>query len=467
MSAIKRVREIRLTRTALAHSKTRTSWAAALPVAADGSSKIPQTGIMDEVPRTAALPLRAARGRPVLAGPRHPQAHPARRGHLVRGRPAGARALPRRDGRAGVRDRAARPTAVARALQYSTTEGDPQLRALLAQRLDRPGPGRRSADEILVTTGSQQALGLVASVLLDPGDVVLVENPSYLAALQSFGFAGARMVPAPVRRARPRPRGAARRSSPSTRRSSSTSCRRSRTRPAARCRPSAARGSRRSPPSTGSGSSRTTRTASCATTASRSRRSRRTPAPRDRTVTVSSLSKVLAPGLRIGFLRAPEPLLGPLTVAKQAADLHTSTVDQHAARICLQTGDLDDHIALICAEYRRRRDALLGGLADALPEGSTLNHPDGGMFVWARLPEGWDASELLRRGAAPRRRVRPRRAVLRDRPRPAHAAPVVHDAPPRGDRRGARSGCARAAAARMTERATSRSARTRSASASC
>ena len=66
--------------------------------------------------------------------------------------------------------------------------------------------------------------------------------------------------------------------------------------------------------------------------------------------------------MRIGFLRAPEALLGPLTVAKQAADLHTSTVDQHAARLCLQTGELDEHIDRICAEYRRRRDALLGGL---------------------------------------------------------------------------------------------------------
>ncbi len=105
---------------------------------------------------------------------------------------------------------------------------------------------------------------------------------------------------------------------------------------------------------------------------------------------------MLAPGLRIGFLRAPEALLGPLTVAKQAADLHTSTVDQHAARISLQTGELDHHIDDICAEYRRRRDALLGGLQRALPEGSTFNHPDGGMFVWARLPEGWDATALLR-----------------------------------------------------------------------
>jgi DNA-binding transcriptional MocR family regulator len=290
------------------------------------------------------------------------------------------------------------PTVVARALQYSTTEGDPELRALLAQRLSGRGLATE-AHEIIVTTGSQQALGLVASVLLDPDDVVLVENPSYLAALQSFGFAGARMVaascdeqgldpdalPGLIAEHRPKflylvptfqnPTG---RTLPAERR--------------ARLAEIAAEqglwlveddpygelrydGEPLAPIASYPGAS-------------------------DRTVTVSSLSKVLAPGLRIGFLRAPEQLLGPLSVAKQAADLHTSTVDQHAARICLQTGDLDDHIDLICAEYRRRRDALLGGLAEALPEGSTHNHPDGGMFVWARLPEGWNATELLRAALA-------------------------------------------------------------------
>ncbi len=287
------------------------------------------------------------------------------------------------------------PTVVARALQYSTTEGDPELRALLAGRFAGRGLPAQ-ADEILVTTGSQQALGLVASVLIDPGDVVLVENPSYLAALQSFGFAGARLVAAPcdedgldpealpalIAEHRPKflylvptfqnPTG--------------------RTLPDARRRRLAEivavhglwlveddpygelryDGEPLAPIASYPGAG-------------------------DRTVSVSSLSKVLAPGLRIGFLRAPEALLSPLVVAKQAADLHTSTVDQHAARISLQTGDLDEHIELICAEYRRRRDALLGGLAAALPAGSEFNHPDGGMFVWARLPAGWDATQLLRR----------------------------------------------------------------------
>jgi 2-aminoadipate transaminase len=290
--------------------------------------------------------------------------------------------------------RALAPTVAARALQYSSTEGDPQLRALLAERFCGRGLPAE-AHEILVTTGSQQALGLIAAVLLDPGDVVLVENPSYLAALQCFGFAGARLVPiacdddgldpealpAAIAEHKPKflyivptfqnPTG---RTLPAARRARLAEI-------AAEHglwiveddpygelrydgRPLAPIGSH--------------------------------PGAADRTVTISSLSKVLAPGLRIGWLRAPDAILRPLTIAKQAADLHTSTVDQLAARTSLQASDLDAHIGGLCDEYRRRRDALLDGLAHALPAGSTFNRPDGGMFVWARLPPGWDAARLLR-----------------------------------------------------------------------
>lgn len=287
------------------------------------------------------------------------------------------------------------PTRAARALQYSSTEGDPELRALLAQQLTLRGLDA-DASEMLVTTGSQQALGLVASVLLDPGDAVLVENPTYLAALQCFGFAGAKLVAVPcdeqgldperlpqlIAEHRPKflyliptfqnPTG--------------------RTLPAQRRRRVAEIAAEHGlwlieddpygelrydgEPLAPVGSH---------------------PAASDRTVMISSLSKVLAPGLRIGFLRAPEALRRPLVIAKQTADLHTSTVDQLAARASLQAADLDEHIASLCRQYRRRRDALLGGLADALPEGSTFNRPDGGMFVWARLPEGHDAADLLRK----------------------------------------------------------------------
>jgi DNA-binding transcriptional MocR family regulator len=285
------------------------------------------------------------------------------------------------------------PTVAARALQYSSTEGDPQLRELLAGRFALRGLPA-GAGEILVTTGSQQALGLVADVLIDPGDVVLVENPSYLAALQSFSLAGARLVPVacdddgidpdllPELIAQHDPKflyvvptfqNPTGRTLPDARR--------------ARLAQVAAEHGLWLVEDDPYGELRYDGEPLAPIAAY--------PGAGDRTVTVSSLSKVLAPGLRIGFLRAPAALLRPLAIAKQAADLHTSTVDQHAARESLRATDIDEHIDRICAEYRRRRDALLGGLAAALPEGSTFNRPAGGMFVWARLPAGWDATALL------------------------------------------------------------------------
>ena len=171
----------------------------------------------------------------------------------------------------------------------------------------------------------------------------------------------------------------------------------------------------------------------------------------DRTVTISSLSKVLAPGLRIGWLRAPAPILGPLTIAKQAADLHTSTVDQMAARTSLQAADLDLHIANLCREYRRRRDALLDGLADALPPGSTFNRPAGRDVRLGASARGLGCGAAPARGARARRRVRPGASLLRRRSRPAHAAPVVHDARSGGDRRGAGAAARLLVDGRMTD----------------
>jgi 2-aminoadipate transaminase len=119
------------------------------------------------------------------------------------------------------------------------------------------------------------------------------------------------------------------------------------------------------------------------------------PGAEGRVLAVSTLSKVAAPGLRIGWLRAPQVLRAPLVVAKQAADLHSSTIDQAAAAHWLATIDLDARVARLRQVYGERRDALVEGLAAALPPGSTHNRPDGGMFVWARLPDGWDAQPLL------------------------------------------------------------------------
>ncbi|MFE3169537.1 PLP-dependent aminotransferase family protein [Streptomyces sp. NPDC059224] len=280
-----------------------------------------------------------------------------------------------------------------RALQYSTTEGEPALRSAVAARVTAQGLPT-DPDDLLVTTGSQQALSLLASALTDPGDTVLVESPCYLAALQVFGLAGARILPVPcdadgvdpaaleelIRAERPKllylvptfqnPTG--------------------RTMPAAR-------------------------RAALATTAARHGLwiveddpygelrydgdrvpwIASFPGAADRTVLLGSFSKVMAPGLRLGWLRAPGTLRRACAVAKQAADLHTPTLNQLAAARYLDV--LDRHVATVRAVYGARRDAMLAGLADALPAGSTWNRPEGGMFLWARLPEPYDTTALLRR----------------------------------------------------------------------
>ncbi|MYY85871.1 MULTISPECIES: PLP-dependent aminotransferase family protein [unclassified Streptomyces] len=281
-----------------------------------------------------------------------------------------------------------------RALQYATTEGEPALRTAIAARTTVRGLPT-GADDVLVTTGSQQALSLLATALVEPGDTVLVENPCYLAALQAFAFAGARVVPVPCDEAgidpaaledlvalhRPKllytvptfqnPTG--------------------RTLPADR-RAAIARVAERlglwivEDDPYGELRFEGERVPWIATY----------PGAGDRTVLLSSFSKVMAPGLRLGWLRAPAGLLRACAVAKQAADLHTPTVNQLAAVRYLADRDLDAHVAHVAGVYRERRDAMLAGLADALPEGSSWIRPEGGMFVWAKLPDGYDTTELLR-----------------------------------------------------------------------
>ncbi|MEU9791874.1 PLP-dependent aminotransferase family protein [Streptomyces sparsogenes] len=280
------------------------------------------------------------------------------------------------------------------ALQYSTTEGDPGLRAATAARLTARGLPT-DADELLVTGGSQQALTLLATALLEPGDVVLVENPTYLAALQCFSFAGARIVSVPgdedgldpaaldalVERERPKllytiptfqnPTG--------------------RTLPAERRRAVAEIAERRGLWLVEDDPYGELRFAGEPVPWIASH-----PEAADRTVLLGSYSKIMAPGLRLGWLRAPGALRRACVIAKQAADLHTPTVTQMAAARYLADTDLDAHLARVRDAYGERRDALLAGLGDALPEGSRWNRPEGGMFVWAALPEGYDATERLR-----------------------------------------------------------------------
>jgi 2-aminoadipate transaminase len=290
------------------------------------------------------------------------------------------------------------PDRVGRSLQYSTTEGDPELRRRIAERLTGRGLPTEP-DELLITSGSQQALTLIASVFLEPGDRVLVEDPSYLAALQAFQLAGAVPIPVPCDEDGIDPEAVERL--------------------VAEHRPKLLY----TVPTFHNPTGRTLTEERRVALAEVMERTNlwaieddpygelryagspatplaAIPGAAERTMALSTLSKVAAPGLRIGWVRTPPGLRSPLTIAKQAADLHSSTVDQAATAHWLAHVDLDAHLERLRGVYRERRDAMLAALPAALPAGSTFNRPDGGMFLWVRLPDGLDATELLPRAIA-------------------------------------------------------------------
>jgi DNA-binding transcriptional MocR family regulator len=279
-----------------------------------------------------------------------------------------------------------------RNLQYAPTEGDPALRALIAERMTRRGVPTSDAD-LLVTTGSQQALTLVTTALVEPGDVVAVEEPTYLAALQCFQLAGARIVPIASDEHGADPASLAG--------------------VLERERPSLVY----LVPTFANPSGRTLTAQRRATIAALAEahdvwvveddpygelRYRGEPVPPlatygERVLYLGSLSKIGAPGLRLGWLRAPRSLMPAAVIAKQAADLHTSTIDQAAAAIYLANTDMDGHVRMLCAAYRDRRDTMIAALPATVPAGTEWTDPDGGMFVWLRLPgDGVDTAEVLK-----------------------------------------------------------------------
>jgi 2-aminoadipate transaminase len=279
-----------------------------------------------------------------------------------------------------------------RALQYATTQGEPELLELLAGRTSRKLP--TTSAQLQVTSGSQEGIYLVGQVLLDPGDVVLVEQPTYLAAVQAFTLSGARLIAvetddsgvlpdaldAAIAEHHPKfvyliptfqnPSG---RSMPADRRAAVAEVLlRTRT-PLLEDDPY--------------GELRFEGVAAPPLAA--------IPGMAAQTVLLSSASKIMAPGIRIGWLRAEGPILRAIEVAKQAVGLQSAVTDQLAVARYLATCDLDAHIAHVSEVYSARRDAMADGLARLLPSGATITHPEGGMFLWASLGGGVDTAELL------------------------------------------------------------------------
>ena len=288
----------------------------------------------------------------------------------------------------------------ASALQYGATEGFGPLRAWIAERMTKRGLPAR-AENVLVTAGSQQGIDLVAKALIDPGDVVILEEPSYLAALQAFsgyqaqfavvGSDGEGMRVEELEEALRRtgaklvylvpnfqnPRGTTlslERRELLARLASEQGVAVLEDDPYGELRYSGAV----LPPVAGFDAQATV-------------------------IHLGSFSKTLAPGLRIGFAVADERIIRALTIAKQAADLHTGGLAQRAVLRLLGTFDYDAHLRRLRQLYGERCAAMLASLERSFPAGAQWTRPEGGLFVWVRLPCGLDAEALL--GAAMRERV--------------------------------------------------------------
>jgi GntR family transcriptional regulator/MocR family aminotransferase len=277
-------------------------------------------------------------------------------------------------------------------LQYSSVGGYAPLRRYLAGYLLRFGV-EAHAEEILIVNGSQQGFDLIARTLVDPGDLVAIEQPTYAGAMQAFRSFGARLLPVEWDDAGPRPEVFER------------LCERQ-TPKLFYCQPSAHNPSGLTmEPEVGR---------RLLATATRHQvpivedgfdgslyYGARPSAPlkaADRggvVLYIGTFSKILFPGLRLGWLVAPPPVIERLQAAKQLADLHTSALLQAAVHRFCERRLLDRHVVRVTAEYARRRALLLAALKRRMPDGVTWTEPRGGFSLLLTLPPGLTAIALL------------------------------------------------------------------------
>ncbi|MEL7369584.1 MAG: PLP-dependent aminotransferase family protein [Myxococcota bacterium] len=282
-------------------------------------------------------------------------------------------------------------TMAGRALEYSPREGLPRLREAVCRDLARQGVAC-APDDILITTGSQQALDLVARSLVDPGDAFLVDATTYAGAVTALGAAGAQLIPFPSDDFGPDPSAIQ------------------------QLGDTGVKGAYLMPGAHNPTGRRTTATRRAALL----RWSRQAgiplieddyaadlqlddiPAPAPlraadgEVVYIGTYSKKLIPALRVGFVLAPTALRPHLVALKQTVDLGTSALMQHALAEFLERGYLEPHLERIRPEYRRRRDALVEGLNDHLPAGFKVRSPAAGHSTWLSLPPGVEPSEVFR-----------------------------------------------------------------------
>ena len=282
----------------------------------------------------------------------------------------------------------------ARAFQYGVTEGVSPLRELIAAEM----AGRQvtcSADDVLVTTGSQQGLDLLGKIFLDPGDVILTETPTYLAAIQAFQCFQARFLPVATDDQGVIPEAV--------------------DELAASCQPRFLYVIPNFQNPTGRTLSLERRRQLVAIAQRRNfviveddpygrLRYRGEHLPPVKSfddsgcvVYLSTLSKTVAPGFRTGWIVASPAIRDKLMIAKQASDLHTSSFDQLVLERYLRDFDNRRHVDKVCAAYGERYAVMDEALRRHLSDGYSWTRPEGGMFLWVSGPQTLDAFSLLAR----------------------------------------------------------------------
>ncbi len=289
------------------------------------------------------------------------------------------------------------------ALQYGTTEGYTPLREMIARHTSRYAV-QVTADNILITSGSQQALDFIGRLFLNRGDYIVVESPTYLGALQAWNAYGAQYIPV---------------------RADEDGLIVDELEAAVRIGPKFIYVLPNFQNPSGS-------------TLSLERRQKLVeiadkygvPIVEDdpygqlryegehipsvvsldskyrgpngghytgNVIYLSTFSKLLSPGLRLAWVIAPPEVVRKLVMTKQAADLHTSSFSQYVAYQVAKGGFLDEHVKVIRATYKERRDVMFEMMEEMFPQGVTWSKPKGGMFLWGILPEGMDSAEVLKR----------------------------------------------------------------------